>query len=695
MGGRIYDLLWRVRRTPPGLLPGKVARVALRPLQRRVRRWRLHRARGELSDRALLRALGGRFRTVEAAVDYFQARQRPRFFVTAPEARLRAQALARHAPHLAERTLRAADLALQHTFDLLGSGPVALGPRLDWHTDFKVGYTWPRQFYEDIDYSAPGHPCDVKVPWELSRCHHWVTLGRAYALDPDPRYAREFVSQLEAWLDENPWPFSVNWGRAIEVAVRAANWLWAAALFADAPEFHARARLRLLKALLQHGRHILDNLEHSNNNGNHYLANGVGLLFLGVLLPEFAEAEAWRRKGLEIVWGELERQVHPDGVDFEKGIGYQGLVLEFWYSAALLCDLNGIPVPEAARQRLERMFEFMLAYTRPDGTFPQIGDNDDGRLAGLDDEPIGTHRRHLAVGGARFGRPDQLGAAEEAVETAVWLCGADMLSAPRTRPEVPSHAFPLGGFYVLRGPDAVMVVDAGEVGMNGIGGHGHNDLLSFDLWAAGAPLIVDSGTYAYTADPAARQALRATAAHNTVRVDGEEIARLGEPPLRLWRIEDDAHPIVHAWESDAEHDLLDAQHDGYARLPEPVVHRRRIRFDKRRSAWVIQDTLDGVGEHDLELFLHLARPLAERMELAVRLRAPRADLWIVPLDFPGGATLSVEEGWVSRGYGYREPAPVLRYAVRARLPISVTLGLVLVPVATSFQDARALLASID
>ncbi len=127
---------------------------------------------------------------------------------------------------------------------------------------------------------------------------------------------------------------------------------------------------------------------------------------------------------------------------------------------------------------------------------------------------------------------------------------------------MPSQAFVESGLYVLRDPDAVMVVDAGEVGMNGIGGHGHNDVLSFDLWANGAPLLADSGTYTYSADAAARQSLRATAAHNSVRVDRTEIARLGEGRW-LWRIEDDAHPLVHEWRTEAEFDVLDAEHDGY------------------------------------------------------------------------------------------------------------------------------------
>ncbi|HEV7662581.1 MAG TPA: heparinase II/III family protein, partial [Chloroflexota bacterium] len=412
----VREVVYRLKRVPPRRMPLVVGRYALRTARARARRWRIEHNRGELSDLALRQALGS------VSVDEAFGKFLERFFVEPASARVTAAALAAAHPDGAERTrARAAD-ALDHVIDLLGSGPVQLGPRIDWHRDFKTGIGWPGDVLaDDQDYLRLGEPCDVKMPWELSRAHHWVTLGRAYALDADPRYAREFVAQLDAWLDDNPWPYGVNWGRAMEVAVRAANWLWAAALFADAPEFTPAHRQRFLRAMLQHGRHILDNLEYADNNGNHYLSNGVGLVFLGVLLADFSEAANWRRKGFEIVWGEMAQQVHPDGVDFEQGIGYQGLVAEFWYACVLLCERNRVTVPPQVRERLGKMFEFMLAYTRPDGTFPQIGDNDDGRLANTDDEPVGSHQRHLAVGGMMFDRPDMLAAAGDAVETAAWL----------------------------------------------------------------------------------------------------------------------------------------------------------------------------------------------------------------------------------------------------------------------------------
>jgi hypothetical protein len=472
----------------------------------------------------------------------------------------------------------------------------------------------------------------------------------------------------------------------MEVAVRAVNWMWAAALFAEAPQFTPALKQRLLKAMLQHGNQILNNLEYTDNNGNHYLSNGVGLLFLGVLFAEFEPARAWRKKGAEIVWGEIQRQVHPDGVDFEQGLGYHGLVTEFWYSCVLLCERNAIEVPPYVRERLERMFDFMLAYTRPDGTFPQVGDNDDGRLAGIDDEPVGSHRRHLAVGGAMFARSDLMAAAGDALETAAWLCGPRVLHQVRGAQQTrSSQAFPDGGFYILRSPDTTMVVDAGEVGMRGIGGHGHADVLSFDLWAAGAGVLVDSGTYAYSADAVLRRALRGTAAHNTVRIDGQDSSRLGTGRW-LWLIEDDARPFDLSWSSGPTSDVFVGSHTGYRRLSEPVTHTRRITFDKRRHIWAIEDDLRGVGEHLVEMYFHPGVTF-EMEDDAIRLRAPRADVILLP---PAQASAATQQGWISRGYGLREPATVLVFTTRARVPASFRTSLVLVDSGTPVSTARSL-----
>jgi hypothetical protein len=677
----VGQAVYRLRRIPPRRLPTVVGRYALQMARRRARRWHILRHRGELSDVALRRALG------RTSPDYAFRAFLARFFTAPHDARETASALAAAYPHYARRTRAAADNAVRHVFDLLGSGPTQLGQRINWQQDFKTGFTWSRErLPDDQDTLRLDDACDIKIPWELSRCHHWVALGRAYALEPDPRYAAEFATQLDAWLVDNPWPYGVNWSRSMEVAVRAVNWMWAAALFADAPEFTAALKRRFLKAMLQHGNQILNNLEYTDNNGNHYLSNGVGLLFLGVLFCELAPAASWRKKGTEIVWGEISRQVHPDGVDFEQGLGYHGLVSEFWYSCLLLCERNAIDVPPHVRQRLERMFDFMLAYTRPDGTFPQLGDNDDGRLAGIDDEPVGSHCRHLAVGGAIFAREDLRAAAGDALETATWLCGQWVLQQAHTQPPMPqSRAFASGGFYILRSEDTSMIVDAGEVGMRGIGGHGHADILSFDLWAAGAGVLVDSGTATYSADAVLRQALRGTAAHNALRIDGQDSSRLGAGRW-LWLIENDARPFDVSWRSEPGCDVFVGSHSGYRRLSEPVTHTRRITFDKTRCAWHIEDQLDGQDEHLVELYFHPGVPFAVEDD-AIRLRAPRGDVIMLR---PSELAMRTQQGSISRGYGLHEPAPVLVFAAQIQIPARFRTSLLLVDAGTPVTTARSL-----
>jgi uncharacterized heparinase superfamily protein len=178
--------------------------------------------------------------------------------------------------------------------------------------------------------------------------------------------------------------------------------------------------------------------------------------------------------------------------------------------------------------------------------------------------------------------------------------------------------------------------------------------------------------------------LRSTAAHNAVRIDGEETSRLGADRW-LWLIENDARPKDVQWLSNPRHDVLVATHDGYRRLPQPLEHTRRIVFDKARRWWRIDDTLAGNGEHLAEVFFHPAVPIDVEDD-AVRLRAPDGDVWLFP---PDEAVFRQEDGWISGGYGLREPATVLVYARHFNAPVTLRTDLVVVPSGTPASVARS------
>jgi len=198
-------------------------------------------------------------------------------------------------------------------------------------------------------------------------------------------------------------------------------------------------------------------------------------------------------------------------------------------------------------------------------------------------------------------------------------------------------------------------------------------------------VLVDSGTYTYSADAVLRQALRGSAAHNTLRIDAQDSSRLGTGRW-LWLIENDARPLNVSWRSEADCDEFVGSHSGYRRLAEPVTHTRRITFHKPRRIWRIEDAVAGLGQHLIEVLFHPGVPF-QIEEQAVRLRAPRGDLVLLP---PIGTRLSQHQGWISRGYGLREPATVLNYATHANVPITLRTCLVLVESGTPISAARSL-----
>ncbi|MGE5578387.1 MAG: heparinase II/III family protein [Syntrophothermus sp.] len=658
--------------TKAGDIPVKV----FNRLKREAKWWRARFIPLRLTTRELSRAIDSASGTIRLA----PGRPGGKFFFEVQDRDALVRWIKQVYPETIPATIARADRICAHRFDLLGSGEVSLGEAIDWHCDFKTGYRWPLALHTEISFmDLQKHvPYDVKVPWELSRFQHLIVLGKAYWYTGDEKYAKEFATQVESWIEENPPGFGVNWACPMEAAIRAVNWIWADRFFAGSPSFSREARQRFLASLLLHGGFIARNLEDAPPRGNHFLADGVGLVYLALTFPGARQAAGWLKKGLKILLGELKNQVHPDGVDYEGSVAYHRLVTEFFFSAFLLGRANGLALPEAAWRKVEKMCEFIAGYTKPDGTAPQIGDNDDGRLHILCEDTRQNptdHRYLLSLAAVVFRRPDFKEKAGAFSEEAFWLLGTKGLeefqALPQTKSQTGSRGFSASGQYIMKHDTLYLYADCGELGMGGYGGHGHNDLLSFELYAYGRSLIVDPGTYVYTADPGSRNHFRGTAAHNTVFVDGTEMARLGEGE-KLWTICNDTVPEVSRWEASERLDILSARHSGYMRLAEPVSHQRTIIFDKLAGYWMIIDEVEGQGFHRCEQIFHLAPMFVERDPddtLSVRTtNEVGANLLVLPL-LTRGLRLAIGTDWVSPGYGKRVRAPVIYYRQDGNTPI--------------------------
>jgi hypothetical protein len=220
-----------------------------------------------------------------------------------------------------------------------------------------------------------------------------------------------------------------------------------------------------------------------------------------------------------------------------------------------------------------------------------------------------------------------------------------------------------------------LIMDVGPLGCDVSGAHGHADLLSVQCTAFGEPYLIDPGTYCYTADPEWRDYFRGTSAHNTVVIDGRSQADPIGP--FAWRARPTAR--LRGWKSSQLADIVEADHDAYARLAQPVSHRRRVVFLKP-IGWVIVDDLTGAGDHRVELRFHFSpRKVTMAPGGWVRARGERGrGLWLVSLAaVPLSAVLRQGQeqpidGWYSPAYGVRRPAPAVTYAATARVPLRVT-----------------------
>lgn len=574
-----------------------------------------------------------------------------------------------------EAILDEADLVLTNHFQTLGSPVMDLGSTIPWQRDFKSGKEWPLRPLRKHELLDAGTSSDVKVPWELSRFHQVWWLGKAHWLTGNQAYAEKFGGLVSDWIEKNPLGVGVTWSIAMEVSIRACNWIAGYHFFCESQMLKQELWVKFVRSLLEHGAFIESHIEYGRVNHNHFLSNVVGLIYLGIFFRDLPEGRRWLRWGVQELEEQMQEQVYEDGVDHEKAIGYHRLVLELFYSSALLCKMNNINLSRPFWERLGRMFDFLQSYSRADGTIPFVGDADDGRLFRFSmHQPINDHRHALSVGAILFKRPDLNSAAGRFDQEALWYFGGEGFEIHRTlgmQAKISeSRAFAAGGFYIMRTENTHVFIDVGEIGLRGRGGHGHNDTLSFELWHH-VPFIVDSGTYTYSADTRMRTRLQGTASHNTVMVDDVEIADWTD----LWTIKNDTtNPRVLNWSTDSAVDILEAEHFGYQRLPDRVVHRRKLVLDKTNNELLVTDTLTGQQAHFLQLRLHFHPAVSIEREEKNRYLASHGDHRI-------RIAISEEADMIgtlcSPSYGILQQSAGLQIRLRAALPYTVTTRITL------------------
>ena len=569
-------------------------------------------------------------------------------------------------PQQAHEIVTRAKQVCQHRFDLLGYKGLDYGKQIDWHCDRVHGKRAPRKLFHEIRYLDFEEVGDSKITWELNRHQHFVTLAKAYRLTGDETFVREMLRQWQHWHSENPYPVGINWTSGLEVAFRTLSWFWMYFLLANSPALPSDFHEQWLCAQALNGRHIERYLSIYYSPNTHLLGEAVVLFFLGTLCGELSSAVRWRQRGWEIVLQEAHRQVRPDGFHFEQSTYYHVYALDFFLHAAVLAVANELPLPAEFERTLEKMLETLLLLSRA-GLPPSFGDDDGGRVFDPARNRSESLMDPLATGAVLFNRGDFKFVAGGLREETLWLLGEAGVTEwdriPVARPTQDSAALADSGIYLMPSgePARQLVVDAGPIGALA-GGHGHADMLSGCLIGNGRALLIDPGTFEYIGAGPERNVLRGTGAHNTLRVDGVAQADVRGPFSWLQL------PVAKTeqWIQGETFDVFVGSHNGYMRLPSPVLHRRWV-FSLKGYFWLVRDVAVGKGQHRLEISWHLGPDMQVQKENVFGECNGGERIALLTVEGHGWSEEGYKDWW-SPCYGQKQSNWVLNFSTVAEMP---------------------------
>jgi len=509
-----------------------------------------------------------------------------------------------------DSTIAAAEKLLQHRFNYLALGEIALGDEINWNHEYKRDIDTALVFGPWMDYRDTGSYGHFKYFWEVPRMHHLITLAKAYYLTNDAKYAEEVLDQLGQFVSQTPYLLGVSWTMPMEPAIRLISISWIAAFLKEYLPNHDEARAVIEQMVRGHVHYIVKNYAAYSSANNHLVAEAAGVFVASICFAHIEGVKRHRQEAFRILSEQVKHQHHPDGVNKEQAIHYQMFAFDFFLLAGLLGRDNGFDFPRDYWQTLEKSAEFIAAMCDHDVHVLHIGDSDDGKAIVLSEPPTTEVENILSTSAVLFQREDFKTKAGEFTEMSFWLTGKEGRSqfdglSEETAGNSEPQRFDQGGYYVLTGGKKSrtrLIFDCGPLGLGSLAAHGHADSLSFILSAYGQLYFIDPGTYTYVANDPFRDYFRSTAAHNTVEVDRQNQSQMAGP--FLWNHK--ARSYLEQWKTDASQGRVVGRHDGYQRLQDPVTHRRSIELDKISEVVKIEDILESGSSHRIAIHFHLA-----------------------------------------------------------------------------------------
>lgn len=456
--------------------------------------------------------------------------------------------------------IQEADEIVGGKFRMFGGEPVPLQLTFDqplrhW-TDYETNHSLLSSF------TFPHN--DIKFAWEPARFVWAFTLGRAYHITQDNKYAEAFWKYFEIFNESNPPYLGPHWMNGQEVAIRMMSLVWAAQVFETASASSAERRGGLIQSIYAHANRIPPTLVYARSqNNNHLVTEAAALYTAGLLFDE----SKWRALGWRWLNWSFQNQISGYGEYVQHSTNYHRVMLQ---TALWIHSIKKDEWPRATSQALTRAAHWLFSMIDPaSGRTPNLGANDGALIFPLSVTPFNDFRPTVQAAARAFLRTGLPAGVWD--EMSLWL---GLRASDKTSD---SDAYLTDH---VRGKNSWAYLRASRFKSR----LSHMDQLHLDLWWRGLNIAQDAGTYLYNADPPWDNPLVTTRVHNTVTIDGrDQMTRAGKFMVLDWA---NAFSKMEIATDEAVVGQIHAYHRAYR---EPDIRHERIVSVNRDERWIVQD----------------------------------------------------------------------------------------------------------
>ena len=321
--------------------------------------------------------------------------------------------------------------------------------------------------------------------WNLN-LHYFeylFAIAKEYQKEAETKYLQKIKEYILCWIKCNPIGSNKYAWDPYSVSLRLSNWI---DLYMLLREEFGRDRgfiCIFLGSLYEQYVYLINHIE------NHLLANHLfeNLRTIVIASVFFNEKDVCAISTKHLL-NQCKEQFFCDGVHYERSPMYQKLLLEDLLRVENALEFDGNKNDEI-RMYINKVLDVSFSFEKGMERLPLFNDCGKNISKSLD----------------------------------ALVCASNKLGiSPKKK-----KSFSDGGYYIFEfGKEGEwrLLVDAGQPGPDFSPGHSHCEIMSFELFYKGFPVIVNCGTFAYQSEK--REFFKSTKAHNTVQVDAVEQSEL-------------------------------------------------------------------------------------------------------------------------------------------------------------------------